>query len=192
MDGRRDSAGPGRHRPSGTMARVEPSRRLHVTFVCTGNICRSPVAEVVLRAVADREGLADAVTFDSAGTGGWHVGQGADDRALRALRARGYDGSSHRARQLDRAAYVRADLVVALDRGHLRALLGWGAPGGGAGRDGKVRLLRSFDPGADGPEVADPYYGDEAAFAVVVDQVEAAAPGLLEHLRERLRAVRPS
>jgi protein-tyrosine phosphatase len=184
------------------MARVEPSRRLHVTFVCTGNICRSPVAEVVLRAAADRAGLADAVTFDSAGTGGWHVGQGADERALRTLRARGYDGSSHRARRLDRDAYARADLVVALDRGHLRALLGWGAPRDGArgdraggdraGGDGKVRLLRSFDPGADGPEVADPYYGDEAAFAIVVDQVEAAAPGLLEHLRERLRAVRPS
>ena len=78
-----------------------PAGPYRVCFVCTGNICRSPMAEVVFRALVERAGLADRIEVDSAGTGDWHVGAGADDRALLALTAGGYDGAAHRARRFD-------------------------------------------------------------------------------------------
>jgi protein-tyrosine phosphatase len=141
------------------------------------------MAEVVLRSMAEKEGLADSLTVESAGTGGWHVGRGADHRALRALRSRGYDGTAHRARQFDPRDLSGIDLLVALDGGHARALRSLA----GTPRDReKVRLLRSFDPDADSPDVADPYYSDDAGFAEVLDQVEAAAPGVLDHVRREL------
>lgn len=141
------------------------------------------MAAVVLSRRAADAGLGDVAVFDSAGTGDWHVGERADSRAVASLAAAGYDGSRHRARQFDRKDFAVTDLVVALDRGHERTLRAW-APDGPA-RD-TVRLLRSFDPGADGPEVADPYYGSDDGFAEVLAQVEAAAPGLLDHVRGTL------
>ena len=151
-----------------------------ITFVCTGNICRSPIAEVVLADALERAGLADRVRVDSAGTGGWHVGDGADPRAVAALDAAGLDGSAHRAREVDPQALATTDLVVALDSGHARDLRRL-VPDGD-----RVRLLRSFDPAADGTDVADPYDGDDAGFTTVVEQVRAAVPGLLAHVRDDL------
>ncbi len=159
-----------------------------ICFVCTGNICRSPSAEVVVRALAEqahRPGL----ELDSAGTGGWHVGQPPDRRALRALGAAGYDGRSVRARRFDPEWFEQRDLIVALDREHARILRSW-APDDEARR--RIRLLRSFDPsiraGADDPliDVEDPYYDGPAAFTVMVEQIEAAGAGLLEHVRSQL------
>lgn len=155
-----------------------------IVFVCSGNICRSPIAEAVIRSTARDQGLGDVITVESSGTGEWHVGQPADERAVAALATRGYDGSAHRARQFQRGDFHEADLVVALDRGHERALRTLAATD--ADRE-KVRLLRSFDPGADSPDVADPYYEEDEAFTEVLEQVEAAAPGLLEHARRELR-----
>lgn len=152
-----------------------------VTFVCTGNICRSPIAEVVVADALRGEGLDDRVVVDSAGTGGWHEGDGADPRAVAALEAAGLDGTLHRAREVDVEALAAADLVVALDSGHLRDLRRL-VPG----RADRVRLLRSFDPDADGTDVADPYHGDDAGFTATVEQVRAAVPGLLAHVREGL------
>jgi protein-tyrosine phosphatase len=168
---------------------VDDARTVHVdqhdpyrvTFVCTGNICRSPIAEVVVADALRREGLDDRVVVDSAGTGGWHVGHGADPRAVAALQTAGLDGTAHRAREVDRDALGTTDLVVALDSGHLRDLRRL-VPG----RADRVRLLRSFDPGADGTDVADPYYGDDAGFTTTVEQVRAAVPGLLAHVRAEL------
>lgn len=154
-----------------------------IAFVCSGNICRSPMAEVVVRTLADKEGLAESLTVESAGTGDWHVGQGADTRALRVLRSRGYDGSTHIARQFDAGNLTSIDLLVALDGGHLRALQALART---AEDRAKIRLLRSFDPDADSPDVADPYYGDDTGFAQVLDQVEAAVPGLLAQVRREL------
>ena len=153
-----------------------------VTFVCTGNICRSPIAEVVVRDALGREGLGDRVVVDSAGTGGWHEGDGADPRAVAALEAAGLDGTAHRAREVDRSALGTTDLVVALDSGHARDLRALLPPD----RADRVRLLRSFDPDADGTDVADPYYGDDAGFTTTVEQVRAAVPGLLAHVRAEL------
>ena len=141
------------------------------------------MAEVVVRTLAEKEGLAESLTVESAGTGNWHVGQGADHRAVRVLRSRGYDASTHRARQFDAGDVASIDLLVALDGGHLRALHALApAPEDRA----KIRLLRSFDPDADSPDVVDPYYGDDAGFAEVLNQVEAAAPWLLAHVRREL------
>ncbi|WP_306359127.1 low molecular weight protein-tyrosine-phosphatase [Nocardia sp. CC227C] len=151
---------------------------LHVTFICTGNICRSPMAEKIFAAHLRRAGLADRVRVSSAGTGGWHVGDDADPRTTDELRRHGYPvghaaaviGADHRA----------ADLLVALDTSHERALARMGVPS--AAR----RLLRSFDPAADGPDIADPYYGDQRDFELVRQQIEAAVPGLLDWVREQL------
>lgn len=156
-----------------------------VCFVCTGNICRSPTAEVVLRAQLARAGLADLVRVDSAGLGDWHVGEGADRRSAAALRARGYDAGAHRARQFAAADFAERDLVVALDSGHLADLLAL-APT--AADRAKVRLLRSYEPAADEADldVPDPYYGGGEGFERVLDLVESACAALLAEIRPRL------
>jgi len=148
---------------------------VHVVFVCSGNICRSPIAEKVFAAELERAGLADGVRVTSAGTGGWHVGDPADGRAAAVLRAAGYP-SDHRARQVDAEA-LGADLIVALDDTHRRALCDVGAS--------RVRLLRSFDPTApEGAEVPDPYYGGDDGFDEVLAMIQAAVPGMLDWVRE--------
>ena len=148
---------------------------MHVVFVCSGNICRSPIAEKVFAAELERAGLAEGVLVTSAGTGGWHVGDPADERAAAVLRAAGYP-SDHRARQVD-ADTLGADLIVALDDTHRRALSRAGA--------GRVRLLRSFDPTApEWAEVPDPYYGGDAGFDEVLAMIRAAVPGMLDWVRE--------
>ncbi len=149
-----------------------------VSLVCMGNICRSPMAEAVVRRTLDEHGLAGKVALDSAGTGGWHVGSPMDERAAEVLSQHGYDGSPHRARQFD---FDRYDLVLAMDRENLRALRRV-VP---AGTD--LRLFRSFDPEApEGAEVPDPYYGGRDGFEIVLGQVKAAAEGLASYLADRL------
>lgn len=154
---------------------VEPYR---VTFVCTGNICRSPLAEQVFRHHVEQEGL--DVEVDSSGTGSWHVGDEADRRTVRVLRENGYR-TAHTARQFRPGWFDRYDLIIALDEGHrheLRAM----APDSEARQ--KIRLLREFDPDAGGDlDVPDPYYGSAADFRHVLALVEAAMPGLLAEVR---------
>jgi len=160
-----------------------------VCFVCSGNICRSPTAEIVFRRLLGEAGLDGAVEVDSAGLGDWHVGQAADARAADALRRRGYDPGGHCARQFRAADFRERDLVVALDSGHehgLRAL----AP---SARDReKVRMLRSYDPqagrGTGDLDVPDPYYGGDAGFERVLDLVESACRGMLLEVRRMLVA----
>jgi protein-tyrosine phosphatase len=153
---------------------------VHVCFVCTGNICRSPIAALVFSARLAEEGLDSLVRVTSAGTGAWHVGEPADSRARRVLSAHGYP-TSHVAAQVDED-HLSADLIVAMDAGHeaaLRRLLR---------RDGveRVRMLRSFDPGADDLDVPDPYYGDFAGFTEVLEIVEAAMPELMAWVRAQV------
>lgn len=149
-----------------------------VVFVCSGNICRSPVAEKVFAAEVERAGLADRVRVTSAGTGGWHIGSPADERAAASLRAGGYN-DAHVARQVG-AQDLAADLIIALDNGHRRTLQAM------APEPERVRLLRSFDPAAPPKaEVPDPYYGGPDGFDAVLAMVRAAMPGLLEYVRSR-------
>jgi protein-tyrosine phosphatase len=156
------------------------SESLHVTFVCTGNICRSPMAEKMFANQLQRRGLSDAVRVTSAGTGNWHVGSCADDRATHVLRAHGYP-TAHCAAQLN-ADHLGADLVVALGRNHVRMLRQLGVEAD------RIRMLRSFDPrsGAHALDVDDPYYGDHDDFEDVFTVIEAALPGLHDWVDERL------
>ncbi|WP_329300615.1 low molecular weight phosphotyrosine protein phosphatase [Streptomyces sp. NBC_00659] len=154
-----------------------------VCFVCTGNICRSPMAESVFRAHVERAGLDELVEVDSAGTGGWHEGDGADERTVAVLVAGGYE-SDHAARQFQSSWFSRLDLVIALDTGHLKALRRLASSAEDAG---KVRLLRSYDPTAgDDLDVPDPYYGHMDGFEECLEMVEAASPGLLAAVREQV------
>lgn len=153
---------------------------LHITFVCSGNICRSPMAEKMFAHQIAQRGLAAQVRVSSAGTGGWHAGAGADERAQRVLQARGYP-SDHVAAEVN-ADHLDADLVVALGRNHQRFLAALGvAPG-------RLRMLRAFDPrsGAHPLDVEDPYYGGNSDFETTFTVIEAALPGLHAWVDERL------
>ena len=155
-----------------------------VVVVCTGNICRSPIAEAVLERAFAQAGL--VVDVSSAGTGSWHIGDDADPRALKVLALAGYD-MQHEARQFDPAWFVdvdsRADLVLALDSSHRRDLQVL-ASKHGVDSD-HVLLLRSFDPDAVDVDVPDPYYGADSEFDDVLAMIEAAAPGIVEFVREQ-------
>ncbi|MEU3981522.1 low molecular weight protein-tyrosine-phosphatase [Streptomyces sp. NPDC026672] len=154
-----------------------------VCFVCTGNICRSPMAESVFRARIAEADLGDRVEADSAGTGGWHEGDGADPRTVSVLEANGYDGD-HTARRFQASWFSRLDLVIALDTGHLKALRRLAPTAEDAS---KVRLLRSYDPAAgDDLDVPDPYYGGLDGFEECLEMVEAASDGLLAAVRNHL------
>jgi protein-tyrosine phosphatase len=159
---------------------------VRVCFVCSGNICRSPTAEVVLNHLAARAGLADLIQVDSAGTGSWHAGDDMDERSRLMLTDAGYDVPPHVARQFRAADFASRDLVVALDTGH-RAVLD-DLAGRTADPDAsraKITLLRSYDPQlrpGDEPDVADPYYGGRRGFVDVIEQVERSCAGLLDAL----------
>src|SRR5262244_139612 len=114
-----------------------------VGLVCLGNICRSPMAEVVLRAELDRAGLSGKVEVDSAGTGDWHLGEAMDPGARAELSRRGYDGSGHEARQIQPSWLTDYDLLLAMDRSNLAGLRRMAA--GDSELAGRIRLMRSFD-----------------------------------------------
>jgi protein-tyrosine phosphatase len=151
-----------------------------ICLVCLGNICRSPMAEVILRDELDRAGLDGRVTVESAGTGDWHVGGPMDPRTRSELARRGYDGSAHVARQISADWLGGYDLFVVMDRRNLANLRKLARDGSA---DGRIRLMRSFDPAApDGAEVPDPYQGGAQEFGETFDLILAAARGLTGQL----------
>lgn len=152
--------------------------RFGVLFVCTGNICRSPTAEGIFRKLAADAGMAEAVTADSAGTHGYHVGEPPDPRAQRAAAKRGYDLSALRARTVEDSDFQRFDLILAMDRDHY-SILSSAQPTAAH----KVKLMMSYARRFEEREVPDPYYGGPQGFERVLDMLEDAAKGLLDSLR---------
>jgi protein-tyrosine phosphatase len=167
---------------------------LSVVFVCTGNICRSPMGDVVLqhlaagRVLADGTTLAEALEVSSAGTGGWHAGEPMDPRARAALERRGYADHGHRAQAFETAWLADTDLVVCMDRGHRLTLVSMARARAGDYRyDDRLVMMRGFDPRAGGDiDVPDPYYGDDEDFERCLDLIEAGCHGLADHLADHL------
>ena len=155
-----------------------------ILFVCTGNICRSPTADGVMRRLVREAGLEQTVRVDSAGTHDYHVGEPPDARAQEHARRRGYDLSGLRARQVAMEDFESFELILAMDRGQLEILRRMAPPQ----RRHKLRLLMEFADVRHGDEVPDPYYGGPLGFERVLDMVEAAARGLLAELTGRIKA----
>jgi protein-tyrosine phosphatase len=151
--------------------------RYRIALVCLGNICRSPMAHVVLEHALDEAGLGDAVEVTSAGTGGWHEGNPMDDRAAATLVAAGLDPRAHRARTFDATWHDHHDLVLAMDRANLRDV---------GGRDERTGLFRDFDPVDPGDDVPDPYYGGRSGFEEVLRMVERTSASIVSTLRHEL------
>lgn len=152
-----------------------------VLFVCTGNICRSPSAEGVFRAQVEQAGLGSQIEADSAGTGGWHVGEAPDARSQKAAQRRGIDLSGLRGRRVELADFSLFDYILAMDRGHAEALTRM-AP---SGAEQRIHLFLSFAPTditRGTLDVPDPYYGGENGFEHVLDLIEAGCRGLLERI----------
>ena len=166
------------------MTALEAPQR--IIMVCMGNICRSPAAAVVLRSMLEEAGLSH-IEVDSAGTGGWHEGDGADQRSRAAWERRGYSGA-HRARQFRREWFDERDLILVMDANNYETLI---ARTNNPAHVAKVRYLRSFDPSlstvadADSLEVPDPYYGGAQGFEHMLDLIERACSGLVSELRTR-------
>ena len=152
---------------------------MRLLFVCLGNICRSPMAEGVFRAVAEERNL--DVDIDSAGTSAWHVDEAPDPRAVAAAASTGVDISHLRGRQANAADMADFDLVLAMDRDNLRSLKRLAGPE----HAHKVRLFLDFARHHEEREVPDPYYGGEEGFAHVLALLRDAARGLADHLQER-------
>lgn len=155
---------------------------INVLFLCHGNICRSPLAEVLLEAaIAADPALAGTVRVRSAGTSNEHEGEGMHEHSAALLRRRGLR-TVHRAQQITLALADEQDLILAADRWNLRNALGLVAAGR---RRAEVRLIRDFDPAAAGRELDDPWSHPISAYERTVEEIEAAIPGILERLRAR-------
>ncbi len=170
----------------GLPANRQTGRTYRICFVCLGNICRSPMAEIVTRSLLREAGSDQQVSVASAGTGDWHIGNPAHPGSVRALSAKGYDVSRSPAQQLTSSRLADYDLLIGLDPDNatdinrmLRQRQATGAP--------EVVLLRDFATGgARGLGVPDPYGQDQVAFDDALGLVEQPCRGLVDHLRQRL------
>lgn len=153
---------------------------INVLFVCMGNICRSPTAEGVFRHVVEKAGLSEQIDIDSAGTHAYHIGSPPDNRAQSASGNRGIDLSSLRGRKVKNSDFEKFDYVLAMDNSNHADLTDV------AGRDAdNLYMFLEFSNNFSEKEVPDPYYGGDQGFEHVLDLIEDASRGLLEHIRER-------
>ena len=163
----------------------EPGAPYRVCLVCLGNICRSPMAETVLRAALAAAGLNGTVLVDSAGTGDWHVGDAMDPGARSALVSRGHDGSAHRARQFQPSWLSRYDLILAMDSRNLADLRRMASDGDAD----RIRLFGEAGGLGDTSDIPDPWGGGPDEFGHVLDLLGAAAPVIAARLALLLKTV---
>ncbi|MGA8255428.1 MAG: low molecular weight protein-tyrosine-phosphatase [Nocardioides sp.] len=159
-------------------AELPPARepgRYRIALVCLGNICRSPMADVVLNERVREAGLDDRVEVVSCGTGDWHVGQRMDHRAAATLASHGYDAEQHRAQQFAASWSAEHDVLLAMDEQNLADI---------GGRSERARLFRDFDPVGTGGVVPDPYYGGDSGFEEVLTMVERTSDVITAHLAQ--------
>jgi protein-tyrosine phosphatase len=156
--------------------------RYSVLFVCMGNICRSPTAEGVFRKHVSDAGMESLIRIDSAGTHAYHVGEAPDRRAQEAAFRRGFELSGQRARRVDDQDFERFDLILAMDRLNLETL----RDRADEAMHSRLRLMLEFAADTRLEDVPDPYYGGAAGFERVLDLVEDASRGLLQHVRTQL------
>ncbi len=154
------------------------ARTIAILFVCTGNICRSPMAEGAAEAIAARMGK--DMVFDSAGTGDWHAGEPPDPRAIETAAKRGYDISGQRARAVQNADFTRFDHLIGLDSSHRRWLMT--ARDARHLKDRPVSRLLDWSVGSALQDVPDPYYGEMADFERALDLIEKGVEGLLRRV----------
>ncbi|MFZ5789564.1 MAG: low molecular weight protein-tyrosine-phosphatase [Pseudomonadota bacterium] len=158
---------------------------MRVLFVCTGNICRSPMAEGLFRHRIRQAGLEKRLRADSAGTHGYHVGNPPDERAIAVAARHGIDIRDLRARQLDRTDFQAFDLLLGMDEGHLAFMRRLAPPQATP----RIGLLLDQAPQLGYREVPDPYYGEEADYRLAFELVEAGVEGLIRRLAQAAAAV---
>ncbi len=163
------------------IVKAKPARdnTVGVLFVCLGNICRSPSAEGIFGHIAEQAGLAHLIQVDSAGTAAYHVGSAPDLRSQNAAKRRGVNIANQKARKVTVGDFKRFDYVLAMDRDNYANLLRICPPE----QKHRLRLFLSFAPHLDCEDVPDPYYGGPNGFEIVLDLIEAASCGLLEHIQ---------
>ena len=156
-------------------------KTIRVMFVCLGNICRSPLAEAVLRYHVEKAGLSDLFEIASSGTGNWHVGGGADRRMCATAHSFGVSLDRHRAQQFEHEHFREYDYIFVMDKNNLHDVLYLDRK---QKHSGKVRLFREFDPEPGDYQVPDPYYGGPAGFEHVYEIVDRTSRRILELIAE--------
>ena len=159
---------------------IDNKEKVSVLFVCMGNICRSPTAEGVFRKVVEDAGLVESIHIDSAGTHAFHTGEPPDRRAQAAASSRGYTLSDLRARRIEDEDFTEFEYIVAMDDDNLVNLQERATDDASSNLVLFLEFIESNES-----EVPDPYYGGATGFERVLDLVEEASQGLLEHIRSR-------
>ncbi len=154
------------------------NNKIRVLFVCLGNICRSPLAEVVVKGTAQNRAI-EHYHFESAGTGDWHIGKAADRRSASKATDYGLDLSNHRAQQITAQKIKKWHWFVAMDQANYQDLLAMGADAS------RVLMMRQFENPSNIPDVPDPYYGGPEGFEDAYQMLSANAEALLDHLEEQ-------
>lgn len=158
--------------------------KIGVLFVCLGNICRSPSAQGIFQHQVDKAGLTDYFIIDSCGTAAFNVGKSPDKRAIDATRHYGYNIEDQIARQISKEDYNKFDYIIAMDRKNMMSLTAWQP----AGYSGEIELLMKYHPDSLGnTQIPDPYHDSPDKFFPIIETIEKAAAGLLEHIRNKHR-----
>ncbi|GAB5388161.1 MAG: low molecular weight protein-tyrosine-phosphatase [Alphaproteobacteria bacterium] len=155
------------------------SNQIHILFVCTGNICRSPAAEAAFARFAEEAGIRDRVVIDSAAIENFHEGEPPDPRAIKAGAKRGLDLSQLRARQVDGWDFDDFDFILAMDKGHklkLEQMKPMNAPA-------EIKMMRDYDSRHTGDDIADPFYGGPEGFELMLDHIEDSARGMVQAIQ---------